>query len=130
MKAKRFDCIEMKRRGAERIYDKIKDMTPEEELAYWSKSSEEFQQQLLEIKQLRGEANGADAIAKILEKWDAGEKEDSDRNVTLRKVKAEAEIAPDGKLTAEITSHFPPGQYRVTLIIEEPITLIAENAPN
>ncbi|NER39868.1 MAG: hypothetical protein F6J93_39035 [Oscillatoria sp. SIO1A7] len=109
MKAKRFDCIEMKRRGAERIYEKIKDMTPEEELAYWSKSSQEFQQQLLEIKQLRSETNnGADAIAKILEEWDAGEKEDSDRDVTLRKVKAEAAIAPDGKLTAEIPSHFPP----------------------
>jgi len=37
MKTKTFDCVEMKRRGAARIYERIKDMTPAEEVAYWKK---------------------------------------------------------------------------------------------
>ena len=32
---KKFDCVAMKRVGSRQIYEKIKDMTPEEELAYW-----------------------------------------------------------------------------------------------
>lgn len=132
MKAKRFDCLEMKRRGAERIYEKTKDMTPEEKLAYWSRRDEEFRQRRLARQQLKGETNGADAIAKLLEEWDASEnEEDGDRDVTLRRVKAEAAIAPDGRLTAQLPSDFAPGQYRVTLIIEEPRTQPrAETAPN
>lgn len=36
MKTKKtFDCVEMKRRGAERIYSQIADMTLEEQLAFW-----------------------------------------------------------------------------------------------
>ncbi len=35
MKAKKFDCIEMKRLASQRIYDEVKDMTVQEELAYW-----------------------------------------------------------------------------------------------
>ena len=35
MKNKTFDSIAMKRRGAEKIYDPTKDLTLEEELAYW-----------------------------------------------------------------------------------------------
>ena len=34
-KAKSFDCVEMMDRGALRIYEETKDMTVEEELAYW-----------------------------------------------------------------------------------------------
>jgi hypothetical protein len=34
-KKKAFDCVEMKRKGAALIYERIKDMTPAEELAYW-----------------------------------------------------------------------------------------------
>lgn len=32
---KKFDCVEMKRKGAAKIYEQIKDMTPEQELAWW-----------------------------------------------------------------------------------------------
>jgi len=32
---KSFDCVEMMDRGALRIYEETKDMTVEEELAYW-----------------------------------------------------------------------------------------------
>lgn len=42
MKKKIFDCVEMKRRGAEYVYSITKDMTLEEEVEYWRKRSEEF----------------------------------------------------------------------------------------
>lgn len=35
IKTKSFDCVEMMDRGALRIYEETKDMTVEEELAYW-----------------------------------------------------------------------------------------------
>ena len=35
-KKKGFDALEMKRKAQERIYEVIKDMTMEEELAYWN----------------------------------------------------------------------------------------------
>ena len=42
MKTKTFDCVEMKRQGALRIYEETRDMTREEELAYWRKQDEEL----------------------------------------------------------------------------------------
>lgn len=39
MKAKTFDCIEMKHRGAENVRAQTKDMTPEQELAFWRERS-------------------------------------------------------------------------------------------
>lgn len=42
MKTKTFDCVEMKRRGSQRIYEATKDMTPEQELAYWQERSRQF----------------------------------------------------------------------------------------
>lgn len=39
-KSKNFDCVEMKRRGTERIYEQSKDMTLTEELAYWQEATE------------------------------------------------------------------------------------------
>ena len=49
-KTKTFDCVEMKRQGAKRLYENTKDMTPEEELAYWQEQSRRLrdeQKQLL-----------------------------------------------------------------------------------
>ncbi len=37
MTRKPFDCVEMKRQAAEKIYDHIKNMTIEEELRFWNK---------------------------------------------------------------------------------------------
>ena len=37
MKTKQFDCVEMKRKAAEKIYKDIQHLTPEEELRYWNK---------------------------------------------------------------------------------------------
>ena len=42
LKKKKFDCVEMKRKGAEQIYQITKDMTLEEELEYWRKKTEEL----------------------------------------------------------------------------------------
>lgn len=39
MKTKTFDCVEMKHRGAEKIREQTKDMTPEQELAFWQERS-------------------------------------------------------------------------------------------
>ena len=39
---KTFDCVEMKRKGAARIYEAIKEMRPEEEKAYWQRVDEDF----------------------------------------------------------------------------------------
>lgn len=47
---------------------------------------------------------------------------DGDRYVTLRTVKVEAIVTPDGKLTVQLDGDITPGEYRVTLIIEEPAT--------
>ena len=43
-----FDCVEMKRKGAERIYEALKDMTPEQEDAYWHERNEEFEKRMAE----------------------------------------------------------------------------------
>lgn len=40
--SKSFDCVEMKRAGALRIYEETKDFTLEEELAYWNERSKEM----------------------------------------------------------------------------------------
>ena len=45
MNKKTFDCVEMKREGARRIYEQIKDMTLEQEIEYWRRRSEEFRQE-------------------------------------------------------------------------------------
>ena len=41
MKTKKtFDCVEMKRRGAERVHNQIANMTIEEQLAFWQERTE------------------------------------------------------------------------------------------
>ncbi len=44
MKTKKFDCIEMKRKSQELIYNKIKKMTPAEELEFWQKGTDSLRQ--------------------------------------------------------------------------------------
>lgn len=39
MKMKTFDCVEMKHRGAEKVREKTKDMTLEQELTFWQERS-------------------------------------------------------------------------------------------
>jgi hypothetical protein len=45
MKTKAFDCVEMKRRESQRICEATKDMTPEQELAYWRERSRQFREE-------------------------------------------------------------------------------------
>jgi hypothetical protein len=40
MEPKRFDCVEMKRRGAEKIQRLLQSMTEEQELAFWNEGTE------------------------------------------------------------------------------------------
>ncbi len=42
MKTKTFDCVAMKRRGAERIYEKTKGMTLSEQVAFWKERSDDL----------------------------------------------------------------------------------------
>ena len=41
-KTKMFDCVEMKRRGAEKVQRATQGMTREEELAFWSRGTAEL----------------------------------------------------------------------------------------
>jgi hypothetical protein len=45
MKTKTFDCVEMKRQGSQRIYEAVKDMTFEQEVAYWREQSRQFREE-------------------------------------------------------------------------------------
>ena len=45
MKTKTFDCVEMKRRGAEHVYSITKNMTPSQELEFWRKRTEEIRRE-------------------------------------------------------------------------------------
>jgi len=42
MKPKAFDCVEMKREAALRIYEETKHMSLEERQSYWQRKSDEF----------------------------------------------------------------------------------------
>lgn len=44
MKAKGFDCMEMKRQGAKLVMAKTAGMTLEEELAFWHEKTEELRE--------------------------------------------------------------------------------------
>ena len=50
MKTKTFDCVEMKRKGAERVYQLVKDMTPEEEIEFWRRGTEKLRKEIEERK--------------------------------------------------------------------------------
>lgn len=50
---KEFDCVAMKRAGAARVYETTKDMTPEEELAFWRQKDVEMAQKYPEMRVLR-----------------------------------------------------------------------------
>lgn len=56
MKMKAFDCVEMKRQGAARIHEKIKDLTLQQRIDYWRRRSEAFRRTQAEI--LRKDSGG------------------------------------------------------------------------
>ena len=44
MKTKLFDCVEMKRKGAEALKEKLEGMTLEEEVIYWQSRLNELRE--------------------------------------------------------------------------------------
>ncbi|MDO8589643.1 MAG: hypothetical protein Q7T82_21675 [Armatimonadota bacterium] len=46
MKTKTYDCVAMKHIGGQQVYETVKGMTREEELAYWKKRTEELRARL------------------------------------------------------------------------------------
>jgi len=46
MKNKSFDCVEMKRKGAEGVYQKVASLSIEQQLEYWRKGSASLRQQI------------------------------------------------------------------------------------
>ncbi len=55
---KKFDCIAMKRASQEKIYAQTKDMTREEEIAFFRKGAEDFERQIETEKKKLAEAGG------------------------------------------------------------------------
>ena len=45
MKTKTFDCVEMKRRGAARIYEETKDLSLEQRIEFWRRRNEAFRRE-------------------------------------------------------------------------------------
>lgn len=52
-KKKAFDCVEMKRRGAEHVRQATKGMTPEQELAYWRERDMALRREIEQAKARR-----------------------------------------------------------------------------
>lgn len=50
MKTKTFDCVEMKRRGAEEVQKALMGLTPEDELAFWQSGTAELKRRQAEIR--------------------------------------------------------------------------------
>lgn len=46
MKNKKFDCVDMKRKGAEAIYRKVSSLSTEQQLEYWREGSAALRQQM------------------------------------------------------------------------------------
>ncbi|HCC55482.1 MAG TPA: hypothetical protein DEQ20_11275 [Desulfobulbaceae bacterium] len=46
MKNKPFDCVEMKRKGAEAVYQKVATLSIEQQLEYWRNGSASLRQQM------------------------------------------------------------------------------------
>ena len=56
MKKKEFDCVEMQHKAGEQIYEETKDMTPEEELAYWEEQNRLFEERMRNLRAQRKSA--------------------------------------------------------------------------
>lgn len=50
---KTFDCVEMKRRGTERVHNQIANMTIEEQLAFWQERTELLRKHQQTVKMRR-----------------------------------------------------------------------------
>lgn len=62
MKTKVFDSIQMKRDGAVRIHEEIKDFTFQEKVDYWERKSREYQEKVARLRRSRAESNSPGAV--------------------------------------------------------------------
>lgn len=46
MQKKNFDCVELKRRGAQRVYEATKGMTAEQEVEFWRRRTARLRRQI------------------------------------------------------------------------------------
>jgi exonuclease VII small subunit len=53
MKTKTFDCIRMKRQGAERVMKQLEGKSLQEQLEYWQKGTEDLKKHQQELKEAR-----------------------------------------------------------------------------
>ena len=67
MKTKPFDCVEMKRQAAAKIYERIKTMTIEEELRFWNVASDGLEKTEVELRE-RAERGSWGKFQQVLEK--------------------------------------------------------------
>jgi hypothetical protein len=51
MKTKTFDCVEMKRRGAEALQEKLASLTQAEQLAWWQERTEQLRELKKQMRQ-------------------------------------------------------------------------------
>jgi hypothetical protein len=56
MTTKTFDCVEMKRRGAEALRQRLAGMTLEQEIEFWRQRSEEFEREQQRLRAPSGPA--------------------------------------------------------------------------
>jgi len=54
MKAKTFDCVDMKRQGAERVIKQLEGKSLQEQLAYWKKGTEGLKKFQSKLRKKRG----------------------------------------------------------------------------
>ena len=64
MKIKTFDCVEMKRRGAELVRQRLAGMTLEQEIEYWRQRSEQFQRDQERLRAQQGIAPAPASLPK------------------------------------------------------------------
>lgn len=54
---KKFDCVEMKRRGAEAVQKQLKNRTVEEQRAFWSQRTHELRARQLERRHMQARSS-------------------------------------------------------------------------
>ena len=51
MKTKTFDCVEMKRRASEQLYEILKDMSFKEQAAFWQEKKERLKEMQKDLQE-------------------------------------------------------------------------------
>ena len=51
---KTFDCVRMKREGAERVRKQLEDKSPQEQLEYWQKRTEDLKRLQQRLREKSG----------------------------------------------------------------------------